>query len=171
MLPYTYCWRNGHTYISRSLVSILRIPILCIKLISGSPLGTILQDKWDVPCFYFFLKNLQCSFTADAENVYHLLDKKYALSSACLECFWVSVQYCVLVQPDIVGCSNQIDVLFVYTQCLHLHRFCTTSMSSSQATVVTLILVSERRMGEWPGWTNFWFHFCAVVRGSWWSTF
>jgi hypothetical protein len=55
--------------------------------------------------------------------------------------------------------------LLMTAPCLHLHRFCATSVGSGLATRMTLIRVPRRLQGMFtpPRWNCFWFNICSVV--------
>jgi hypothetical protein len=68
-------------------------------------------------------------------------------------------QQTTLMLSNIRECTQ---VLLVNTQCLHLHTFCATSVSSGLATRVTLTSVTGEVRKSKKTWMDL--HFCTVVR-------
>jgi hypothetical protein len=110
---------------------------------------------------FFFRKNLQNSFTADTENVRHLLEDNYPPFFGVFRATLRSVSESVFAPVCSVLCfsSSKLRGLFEktlgneHTFCSWIHHVCTctgfaSGLNSGLATRVTLTWVSRGRLGE-----------------------
>jgi hypothetical protein len=111
--------------------------------------------EYTSPISLFIRKNLKNSFTADAENVHHLLEDVYTLfsvfratllsASVSMLATVCSVLFQFLQASWIIRINSRewTKVLLVNAPCSHLHSFCANGVGSGLPTRVTLTWVSR----------------------------